>query len=258
MGWSAEEIGRFREALGAGLEWLQPRLGFEVEEGERERLVQYACKVVAANEKFNLTAITEPEAVAWKHIIDSLLGVAVAGRAKGGDAWLADLGAGAGLPGVVLGIVGGWNCLEVESVHKKAMFLRELMPLLRPARLVVWEGRAERLGREAAWREQLPLVVARAVGRLDVVAEYALPLLQVGGVLVAYKGPEGREEVELLQGSGEKLGIGEIRVIEEELPEDWGKRILIVVGKSRVCDPRFPRREGIPEKRPLGGGRERH
>ncbi|MBE3576431.1 MAG: 16S rRNA (guanine(527)-N(7))-methyltransferase RsmG [Limnochordales bacterium] len=256
MGWGLEEIERFRAALTAGLAWIQPRLGFEVGAGERERLVRYACEVVAANEEFNLTRITEPEAVAWKHVIDSLLGMTAVGRAPGADAWLADLGAGAGLPGVVLGIAGGWNCLEVESVRKKAAFLRKLAPLVSPARLVVWEGRAERLGREPAWREQLPLVVARAVGRLDVVAEYALPLLRVGGVMVAYKGPEGREEVGLLEGCKEQLGIGEIRVVEEELPEGWGRRMLVVAAKSRNCDPRFPRREGIPEKRPLGDGKE--
>lgn len=253
MSWGREERRVFQEALASGLEWLRPRIGFGLDDEVKARLVRYAEEMVAANQEFNLTTITEPEAVAWKHFIDSLLGVGVIGRPGGAGEWLADLGAGAGFPGVVLGIAAKWNCLEVESIRKKAAFLRRLGPLVEPAALDVWEGRAERLGREAKWRERLPVVVARALARLDVVAEYGMPLLRAGGILVAYKGPEGRDEVALLQGIKEELGIGEIRVIEEQLPEGWGVRLLIVVEKSKDCHPRYPRREGIPEKRPLGG-----
>lgn len=266
LNWTAHEEERFQDALRQGLGWLK-EAGLSWEPAGTDRMLCYARLLVSANMRINLTAITDPEGVAWKHFIDSMLGLLVVGRAPrtpaGGEgegnpagdaaAWLADLGAGAGFPGVVLGLAGGWNCLEVEAQAKKAAFLRELEGLLRPGKLQVWAGRAERLAREEAWRERLGVVVARALARLDVIAEYGMPLLREGGLLVAYKGPEGERELELLDAFREELGVGEATVVRRRLPHDWGERLLLVLTKRGRSDPRYPRREGVPEKRPLGG-----
>ncbi|MBE3582591.1 MAG: 16S rRNA (guanine(527)-N(7))-methyltransferase RsmG [Limnochordaceae bacterium] len=270
MGWGRQEIERFRRALREGLQQLE----LDLTDMTVEIMVEYAITLASAQEEQNLTALREPEQVAWKHFVDSLMGwkvfrqweedKQVPRNQPGGqcqaesERWLADLGAGAGFPGVVWAIVGDWHCLEIEAEGRKAEFIEGLRGLVGPGRLQVWHGRAEEAGRQEEWRERFDVVVARALARLDVVAEYGLPLLRLGGGLVAYKGPEGPDEVQWVGPEVRgRLGGGEAKVFRCGLPGDWGRRSIVILEKVGHCEELYPRRVGIPEKRPLGGSRRR-
>jgi 16S rRNA (guanine527-N7)-methyltransferase len=200
---------------------------------------------------------------AWRtHILDSLLLLAEAGPEvpRGTSSpWLPrngrlfDLGSGAGLPGVPLKIVRpDLDVYLCEPRRRRATFLREVEAALALPGLHVLCTRAEVAGRDTALRETFDVVTARAVSELAVLIELGLPLLSVGGVLVAYKGPSYEAETDRAVTACREVG-GELeRVRESALPEGGEKRSLLFVRKVRNTPSRFPRRAGVPEKRPLG------
>lgn len=222
-----------------------------------ELLDAYLAAVRQWNERVNLTAITGEREMVVKHVLDSAT-VLGAVELRPGQRLL-DVGSGAGFPGVVLKIL----CPEVavdllESLGKRCRFLEhvraKLVALgLRGAEdgLRVLQGRAEDWGRRPGHREGYDVVVARAVATMRVLAEYCLPFVRVGGLFVAMKGPGVEEE---LGAAGRALGVlgGEVdRVVEVELPEGAGRRNLVVVRKVAPVPEAYPRKAGVPERRPL-------
>jgi 16S rRNA (guanine527-N7)-methyltransferase len=156
------------------------------------------------------------------------------------------------MPGLALAIVcPAWRVTLMDSVAKKTAFLTHMARRLDLQSLAVVTARAEELGRQDEHRAAYDLAVARAVADLPVLAEYALPLLRVGGVLIALKGADALEEVDRAAGALETLGGRTVGVDAYELGGGAGTRHVVVVEKATPTPDTYPRRPGIPAKRPL-------
>ena len=209
----------------------------------------YFDLLIETNKVMNLTAITEPEEVAVKHIIDSLL--AFDEKIFPGKL-LADVGTGAGFPGIPLKIY----CPELkvvllDSLAKRLKFLEAVIEQLALQDISCVHLRAEDAGQNKDHREKYDLVTARAVARLSVLSEYCLPLVKVGGYFIAMKGSKFKEEIsEGLTAVG-ILG-GEIISAEEvKLPGLDDGRSIIRIRKIKKTPVKYPRKAGLPEKQPL-------
>jgi len=229
----------------------------------------YYDELAAWNERFNLTTIIGQRDVQIKHFLDSLTCLlALPADSAALDQPLPDtvpittelrtlscldVGTGAGFPGVPLKIVRPEIKLTLlESTAKKVTFLRHVVERLALADVEIVNARAEDLGHEARHREQYDLVLARAVARMPTLAEYCLPFCKVGGRFVAQKGSEARAELEDAGRAIELLGGRVHDVKEMHIAEIAQHRYLISVAKVRATPAQYPRRAGIPAKRPLG------
>jgi 16S rRNA (guanine527-N7)-methyltransferase len=211
----------------------------------------YQRELILWNERINLTTVKDPEEVQVKHFLDSLSCLRIVDTFSP-DARCIDIGTGAGFPGLPLKIVRpSMRLTLLESVGKKARFLEHMVKTLGLRDVDVVHGRAEELGRHAEYREMFDVALARAVAQMAVLVEYALPLLRIGGIFVAQKGAEVGEEVEAAQPAMRLLGgrLQELRAVS--LPGIGGPRHLVVVEKVDSTPERYPRRAGIPTKRPL-------
>lgn len=227
------------------------RLGLFLPRTRLSAMVEYLERVLEANRRVNLTSITDPEAAVELHLLDSLTGLPLL-PAGSGTLQVVDIGTGAGFPGVPLALAMADRAFVwlLDAQQRRVRVVEELLRQMRIANARAVHGRAEELGR-GAWRERWDAAVARAVGPLAVVAEYALPLLRLGGRAVAYRGREGEEEASSAARALALLGgqVGEVRQLE--LPFSGAQRTLVALDKVAPTPPRFPRRAGIPEKRPL-------
>jgi 16S rRNA (guanine527-N7)-methyltransferase len=229
------------------------RMGLELTDGQLALFRRYYEELGAWNARVNLTAIVEWDAVQIQHFLDSLTCMGVLPpAARAAPYAIVDVGAGAGFPGVPLKIVLSHARLTlIESVGKKAAFLRHVAQVLGLEQVEVLTLRAEEAGRQSPHRAGYDLAVARAVAALPVLVEYMLPLVQVGGLVVAMKGRDVQEEVAAAQRAIHALG-GQLAVVHPvTLPGLDGPRHLVVVAKVRRTPPQFPRQTGIPGKHPL-------
>lgn len=220
----------------------------ELSEQQLRALAQHAAMVVEANRKFNLTAITDPAEMAVKHYLDSLsccLAVDFAAVKS-----VCDVGAGAGFPGVPLAICFAQTDFTlVESNHKKAAFLERVVEELGLRNSRVIAERAETVGR-GTLRESFDVVVSRGVADLAVLAEFCLPLVRVGGSFLAMRGKRGEDELSDSKQVFVILGGGRLSSVRLDI-EGAGERVLIIVRKESPTPDKYPRRPGVPEKRPL-------
>ena len=225
-------------------------LSLPLSEAELDSFVAHYRLLLRENDRAGLTSITEPVAVAVKHFLDSLTGLLV--REIAPHERVADIGSGAGFPGLVLAVVRpAAQYFLVEATGKKAAFLAAVKEALALRNVEIVSSRAEEVGRQASYRETCDLVVSRAVAPLPVVLEYGLPLTRVGGHLIAHKGPEAGREVADSGAALKALG-GEVRRLKEvSLPRAMGERVLVLVEKTAPTPPAYPRRPGIPAKRPI-------
>ncbi len=231
-------------------------LGLQLTAAQRAAFQLYYEELVAWNEKFNLTAITEYEQVQIRHFLDSLscLSAEETRQAlKRQEARMIDVGTGAGFPGLPLKLVcPGTYLTLLEATGKKITFLEHVIERLGLQNVTAIKGRAEELAHDPDHREQYDLALARAVAELPVVVEYTLPFCKVGGWVVAQKGEAGAAEAWTAEGAIALLG-GELRrVVPVELPGLSEDRSLIVIAKVGPTPASYPRRTGIPSKRPLG------
>jgi 16S rRNA (guanine527-N7)-methyltransferase len=233
-------------------------LGLRLTDNQLAAFQRYYEELVAWNQKFNLTAITEFEQVQIRHFVDSL-SCLLAGEARQAlnqpRARVIDVGAGAGFPGVPLKMVcPGVRLTLLEATGKKVDFLEHLVERLGLQAVTAIKARAEELAHEPEHREGYDLALARAVAELPVVVEYTLPFCKVGGFVVAQKGEAGAAEAWSAQRVINLLG-GELRrVVPVELPGLPEDRSLVVVEKVGPTPIKYPRRPGIPSKRPLAPG----
>jgi len=213
-------------------------------------LTTYERELIEWNQKFNLTAIRDEKGIRTKHFLDSFSCV-LAWKANP-PANLIDIGTGAGFPGIPLKIIyPNTRVTLVESVGKKAMFCQHIVRLLGLEGVEVINARAEDLGQMREHREQYDWGVARAVANMRVLAEYLLPLVQVGGKMLAQKGESGPAEVHAAERAIKLLG-GEVRqLVNVTLPGVVEERHLVLVDKVATTPPGYPRKPGIPTKKPL-------
>jgi 16S rRNA (guanine527-N7)-methyltransferase len=206
--------------------------------------------LLEANDRLNLTRVVEPGEVARLHLLDAVAALPLLEPLS--PARALDLGSGGGVPGVPLAIARpGVHWTLVDSVGRKVDALRGFAVALELRNVDALADRAELLGRASAHREAYDLVTARACAALPVLAEYALPLLRVGGTLLAWKGPISDEELHAGDVAVAELGGGAAVVHPTGLPV-LGNHRFVVVRKERPTPARYPRRPGEPGRRPLG------
>jgi 16S rRNA (guanine527-N7)-methyltransferase len=210
----------------------------------------YTRDLAVWNEQVNLTAITDPDAVRVRHFLDSLTILKAVPLPPG--VRVIDVGTGAGFPGVPLKIVRPDIQLTLlEATGKKVAFLHHLMELLKLENVRTVHARAEDAGHDPAHRAAYDVVAARAVARLPSLLEYLLPFAKVGGVCVAMKGrtaqPEAADSARALATLG-----GRLKSIETfHLPGIDEPHHLVVVEKIAPTPRDYPRKPGIPTKKPL-------
>ena len=210
----------------------------------------YERELLSWNQKYNLTAIQEPEKIRVKHFLDSLSAFLVMRGSVMEQ--VIDIGTGAGFPGLPLKILNpNIKLTLVESVGKKTDFCRHIVDILELNDVIILQERAEALGIDDQYREQYDWVLARAVAIMPVLIEYLLPLARVGGHVLAMKGDGARAEVQAAQNATQILG-GHLRQLTPvTLPGVVEERYLVVVDKVAATPENYPRRIGIPSKRPL-------
>ena len=220
-------------AIGAVL-----RAEFGVPEALSARLATYGALLLEANRSVNLTAARDPAALAG-HLADALTLVGDV------DGELIDMGSGGGLPGIPLALATNVPVTLVDSAGKKAAFLERALERLGLVGTAVAE-RAERLGHDPAFRGRFRVATARAVGSAPTVVELTLPFLAVGGKALLQRGSLETAERQAVEDAAPMLGG---RLVEER--PLGGERRLLVIEKISASPTRFPRRDGIPAKRPL-------
>lgn len=213
-------------------------------------LTTYERELIEWNQKFNLTAIRGVEGIRTKHFLDSFSCV-LAWKADP-PTNLIDIGTGAGFPGIPLKIIyPNTQVTLVESVGKKAMFCQHIVSLLGLEGVEVIKARAEDLGQMREHRQGYDWGIARAVANMRVLSEYLLPLVEVGGMMLAQKGESGPAEVHSAENAIKLLG-GEVRqLLPVTLPGVVEERHLVVVDKVAATPPGYPRKPGVPVKKPL-------
>ncbi len=208
-----------------------------------QRFSLYAGMLKEENEKINLTAITEPGEVYEKHFADCLLPLKqpqIRGR-------IADVGSGAGFPGVVFAIARPDLAVDlIEPTQKKCRFLEQLITALQLSNVQILCRRAEEY-REG--REVYDVVCARAVAPLPVLSELCLPLTRVGGTFLAMKGPGAEVELQACTHALQVLGAGKPAIVHDTLPS--GQRVQLLIPKERPTPPQYPRAYARLKKNPL-------
>jgi len=225
------------------------KLGLFLTPEQVESFQVYYEELISWNRKVNLTAIVDYEEVQLKHFLDSLT---IALAVKDMPPLLLDVGTGAGIPGVPLKILfPSIHLTLLESVAKKTSFLEHLVTRLGLEGVEVLTGRAEHLAHDGRYRERFALVLSRGVAKLATLAELALPFCTMGGAFIAQKKGEIEGEIEAVARAIDILG-GRLREVKRvELEELGEERALVIIDKITPTPQRYPRRAGIPQKRPL-------
>ena len=240
------EAGRMCEHL----QQVAAAMGVVVDDRQLVKFAAYYEFLLEYNQKVNLTRITEPLDVAVKHFGDSFFllkpGLIPAGVR------VADIGTGAGVPGIPLAIMRpDLRVVLVDSLRKRTVFLTEAVERLELANVEVVWSRAEDLGHKPDFRERFDVVLARAVASLNVLTELCLPLVKKGGAFLALKGPRAQEELAQAQAAIALLGGGGATLLEAELPIQPEVRAILQIHKRKPTPAKFPRKAGLPERTPL-------
>jgi len=210
----------------------------------------YEKELLEWNQKFNLTAIRDAESIRTKHFLDSFSCV-LAWKSSPPNQ-LIDVGTGAGFPGIPLKILyPNLKLTLVESVGKKAMFCQHIVRVLGLEQVEVIQARAEDLGQDAGHREKYDWALARAVAKMNVLSEYLIPLVRIGGTVLAQKGESGPAEAQSAEEAMRLLGGKLKQLVPINLPGVADDRYLVVVEKVAATPPKYPRKPGIPMKQPL-------
>lgn len=217
---------------------------------QQQQFEAYYQLLIEWNKKINLTAITAPQDVAVKHIIDSLSCYDTALFAD--EATVIDVGSGAGFPGIPLKIFRpDLRVTLLDSVNKRLIYLQEVVDQLKLSQVSLVHSRAEDAAQDKKYREKFLVATARAVARLTVLAEICLPFVTVGGHFLALKGKDALVEVDAAQQGIHILGgkVSEVRPVS--LPGLPDERSIIVINKYQSTPVTYPRRPGFIEKNPL-------
>lgn len=217
-----------------------------ITEKQAEKFAKFFEYLVQENEKFNLTAITQPNEVAIKHFVDSVLPyLEIPQNAK-----VIDVGTGGGFPGVPLKILReDIEIVLLDSLQKRVKFLEEVKNMLAFTKTTCVHARAEDYVKET--REKFDVALSRAVAGVPTLAEYLLPYVKVGGKVIMYKGSQAEEE--LLQGQKaiKELGGKVEKTLWFKLKEVDSERKIVVIKKVSRTNPRYPRGKNLPKTKPI-------
>jgi 16S rRNA (guanine527-N7)-methyltransferase len=221
-------------------------LGLSISVDTRERLDAYVALLMEANSQFNLTAIRDIERVESLLVAGSLEVVRyIPMRARS----LIDVGSGGGVPGMIVAIARpDLKVHLLDATAKKVKFLSDTASVLGLSNVTVTHGRAEDLAHDSIYRERFDVGTARAVARLATLVELVLPFVAPGGVSLFPKGPTAPDEIDEARQAVGYVGGRNIRAVESRLDDSF----FVLIDKAKPTPDRFPRRVGIPGKRPIG------
>src|SRR4030042_6595506 len=230
------------------------QLGIKLNSRQVKQFELYYQELIEGNKKINLTAITDCSSVQVKHFLDSLtitLALPEEEVARP-DFNIADIGTGAGFPGVPLKILFPQPRLVlIEPTTKKTAFLHHIIHKLELENVEVLNARAEEAAHLPLYREQFALVLSRAVASLPTLVELTLPFCRLGGRVIAQKKGEIAQEIDKAEKTIATLG-GKLSQIEKiELDEFDDARYLVIIDKICFTPGKYPRRTGVPRRRPL-------
>ncbi|MDP2328054.1 MAG: 16S rRNA (guanine(527)-N(7))-methyltransferase RsmG [Dehalococcoidia bacterium] len=231
------------------------RLGLSLTEPQRAAFEAYLDLIEAQNEWAGITSIADPAEMQRRHFGESLallVALRSAGLLTGAPVRVADLGPGGGFPGLPMRIVApSLRLTLIESHGRRCDFMREVVATLGLEGVEVVQARAEDAGRQPALREGFDLVIARALAAVRVLVEYGLPLLKPGGVLATPKGSRWRDELEEAGHTLSELGGVTLETVAMPLPPGVPEQAVVLVRREGPLSDRYPRRAGMPVKRPL-------
>ena len=222
--------------------------GVELNENQLMQFQKYYEMLIEWNEKINLTAITEPKEVILKHFVDSLTILKYLSK----EEKIIDVGTGAGFPGIPLNIMkNDCNYTLLDSLNKRITFLNEVINNLELKNINTIHSRVEEIGKNKKYRESYDIATSRAVAPLNILLEYLLPLVKVGGKCICMKGSNIEEEIESAKNAIKILG-GEIEKIEKiTLPDSDMVRNIVIIKKVKQTPVKYPRKPGTPSKEPI-------
>ena len=225
-------------------------LGFPLTDRQKEQYERYFELLVEWNEKINLTAITDKDEVYLKHFYDSIAPI-LQGLIENQPIRLLDIGAGAGFPSLPMKILfPELDVTIIDSLNKRINFLHLLAEELGLNGVHFYHGRAEDFAQDKAFRAQFDIVTARAVARMQVLSELTIPYLKVGGRLLALKASNAPEELEEAKNALNLLFSKVEDNLQYELP-NGDPRYITLVEKKKETPNKYPRKAGMPNKRPL-------
>ena len=225
-------------------------LGYPLTDRQKEQYERYFELLVEWNEKINLTAITEKNDVYLKHFYDSIAPI-LQGLIQNHPIRLLDIGAGAGFPSLPMKILfPELDVTIIDSLNKRINFLHLLAEELDLDGVHFYHGRAEDFAQDKEFRAQFDVVTARAVARMQVLSELTIPYLKVGGRLLALKASNAPEELEEAKNALNLLFSKVEDNLQYELP-NGDPRYITVVEKKKETPNKYPRKAGMPNKRPL-------
>lgn len=223
-------------------------LNLKLDDSQIKNFYDFMNLLIEKNKVMNLTGITEPKEVILKHFIDSLTVLKYINENDN----IIDVGTGAGFPGIPLKIAE--NSLEItllDSLNKRINFLNEVIEKINLNKVKTIHGRAEDFGQDFKYREKYDVAVSRAVAPLNVLLEYMLPFVKIGGQCICMKGNNCDEEIENSKRAIEILG-GKIEKIKKfNLPNSDNNRTIFIIKKVQKMNRQYPRKAGIPTKNPL-------
>jgi 16S rRNA (guanine527-N7)-methyltransferase len=229
------------------------RIGFELSQEQLEKFDIYRSELLEWNRHINLTGITDNENIQIKHFLDALTVYrAWPSSEYRGQLSIIDIGSGGGIPGIPLKIVlPEIHLALLEATGKKAAFLSHVIGLLELDDTEVIKGRAECAAHDRRYREAFHIVVSRAVAPLGVLVELSLPFCEIGGRFIAQKKGEVTPEIERARAAIDLLGGRLQDIIMIDIAGLSDERKLVIIDKDSETPAKYPRRPGIPAKRPL-------
>ena len=223
-------------------------LNIKLSEEQVSNFYDYMNLLLEWNGKMNLTSIVEPKEIILKHFIDSLIVFKYIKK----DCKVADIGTGAGFPGLPIAIANKeCNITLIDSLNKRIGFLNEVIKVLNLNNVNTIHSRAEDIGKDKLHREGYDFVISRAVAPLNVLLEYMLPLVRVGGFCICMKAFNIDEEVKSARKAVEILGGRVDEVIKFQLPDSDINRSFVRIVKVKSTGKKYPRKAGLPAKEPL-------
>lgn len=219
-----------------------------LDEEQIQKFYKYMELLLEWNEKINLTAIVEPRDVILKHFVDSLTICKELQKNK----TLADIGTGAGFPGIPVKILRpDLDITLIDSLNKRVNFLTMVIEALKLEKIIALHGRIEDFGKNKKYREKFDYVTSRAVANLSTLSEYMIPLVKIGGKCICMKGSNIDEELKNAEKAIKTLG-GEIEKVDTFLlPDTDMGRNIILIKKEKATPNKYPRKAGTPAKEPI-------
>ena len=223
-------------------------IDIEFNDKQLNQFYKYMQLLVEWNEKINLTAIIDPEEIILKHFIDSL----TINKYIHQNKCIADVGTGAGFPGIPLKIYRpDLKVVLVDSLNKRINFLNEVISKLELENIYTVHSRIEDFGKDIKYREKFDYVTARAVANLATLSEYLIPISRIDGKCICMKGNDIEEEINYSKNGINLLGGKINQIVYFDLPNSDISRNIIIIDKIKRTPNKYPRKAGLPSKEPL-------